>query len=323
MRIIKLALITIAIAAVSFVNAQQQAQYSMYMANNYTLNPAVGGTENYADFKMSYRTQWVGMGGQPKTMYLSGHTAIGKATYEDTEIKSMPFHGVGGYVYNDQIGATNKIGFYGSYAYHLPITTKLTASFGAFVGFQQLSLDASNIRFHDDASGVNDAAVNGNQSKFLPDANIGTWIYHKNWYAGGALYQLLSNNLDFEDVSGSIEDGKLNKHYFVTAGYRVPINDDFTWVPSFVMKAVAPTPIQFDINSKFRYQDLAWLGVSYRSKAAVALMVGATLQGRWDVAYSYDVVTSDLKNTNSGSHEFMLGYRLLQDFSVKPTSQFW
>lgn len=305
------------------VNAQQQQQYSMYMMNNYVLNPAVGGTENYADFKASYRTQWVGFGGGPKTVYLSGHTAIGKSVYEDTDIKPLPHHGVGGYVYNDNIGATNKIGFYGSYAYHLPLTTKLTASFGAFLGFQQFSIDRSKVSFYEDEFGVQDNVITGNSSKFLPDANLGTWLYHKNYYVGAALYQLFGNNLDFESVKGTIEEGKLNKHYFITAGYRVPLTEDFTWVPSFVVKAVAPAPVQFDINSKFRYQDLAWLGVSYRNKSDVALMAGVTLMERIDIAYSYDVITSDVNNYSSGSHEFILGYRLLQDYTVKPTSQFW
>jgi hypothetical protein len=35
--------------------AQQLAQYSQYMNNNYILNPAVAGTEDFIDLKFSYR----------------------------------------------------------------------------------------------------------------------------------------------------------------------------------------------------------------------------------------------------------------------------
>ncbi len=307
------------------VFAQQQAQYSMYMINNYTLNPAVGGTEDYTDVKMSYRTQWVGFGdngGGTKDIYVSGHTSIGKVTYADESVKPLPHHGVGGYVYNDITGPSAKTGVYGSYAYHLPLTSKLTASLGAFVGFQQYRLDASQLRFYSDDVQP-ETAINGNQSKFLPDANLGVWLYHKNYYVGGSMFQLFNNGVNFEAVQNRVTDGKLNTHFFATAGYRVPINNNFTWVPSFVVKAVSPVPMQFDLNSKFRYQDLAWLGVSYRNKDAVILLAGVTLLDHWDIAYSYDITTSNLRNYSAGSHEFMIGYRFTKDNDVKPTSQFW
>ena len=285
--------IGILVSVVAF--AQQQAQYSMYMINNYTLNPAVGGTEDYTDLKISYRTQWVDFGGAPKDFYVSGHTAIGKVKYADESVKPMPFHGVGGYIYNDITGPSSRLGAYGSYAYHLPLTSKLTASFGAFLGFQQYRLDASQLNFYSDDVQP-ETAVNGKQSKFLPDANIGGWLYHKNYYIGASVFQILNNGLNFDDVKNSVE-GKMNSHFFATAGYRVPINDDFTWVPSFVVKAVSPVPMQFDINSKFRYQDLAWVGFSYRKKDAFILLAGVTLLEHWDIAYSYDIATSNLKTT--------------------------
>ena len=58
--------------------AQQKPQYTQYILNNYILNPALSGIENYTDVKMSVRDQWVGLNGAPKTMYLSVHKPIGK-----------------------------------------------------------------------------------------------------------------------------------------------------------------------------------------------------------------------------------------------------
>lgn len=322
MRILTLTFIVLVLGTV-VSKAQQQAQYSMYMMNNYTLNPAVGGTENYTDLKASFRTQWVGLDGAPTDFYVSGHTSIGKTVYDDKEIKPLPFHGVGGYIYNDKTGPTTKIGAYGSYAYHLPVTNTITASFGAFLGFQQYRVDADQLIFHDDQLGVNENAADGLQTKFLPDANIGTWIYHENWYAGASLFQVLNNGLDFEDIANAVEDGKLNNHFFATAGYRVPLNDDFTLVPSFVIKSVSAAPVQIDFNAKLRYKQLAWFGTSYRNKDAFIFIAGVTLMDVWDVGYSYDLTTSNIKSVSSGSHEVLIGYRLVKDNTVHPTSQFW
>ena len=47
------------------LHAQQRPQYTQYILNNYILNPALSGIENYTDVKISGRDQWVGLGGAP------------------------------------------------------------------------------------------------------------------------------------------------------------------------------------------------------------------------------------------------------------------
>ena len=41
--------------------AQQRPHYTQYILNNYILNPALSGIENYTDVKISTRDQWVGL----------------------------------------------------------------------------------------------------------------------------------------------------------------------------------------------------------------------------------------------------------------------
>src|ERR1700759_5276110 len=61
--------------------AQQRPHYTQYILNNYILNPALSGIENYTDVKLSSRDQWVGLKGAPKTMYFSIQAPIGKHDY--------------------------------------------------------------------------------------------------------------------------------------------------------------------------------------------------------------------------------------------------
>ena len=54
-------LLTLALCAIVLVGfAQQKPHYTQYILNNYILNPALTGIENYTDVKMSARDQWVG-----------------------------------------------------------------------------------------------------------------------------------------------------------------------------------------------------------------------------------------------------------------------
>jgi type IX secretion system PorP/SprF family membrane protein len=64
--------------------AQQKPYYTQYILNNYILNPALSGIENYTDLKLSYRNQWTGIDGAPVTVYLSAHKPIGKKDYRTT-----------------------------------------------------------------------------------------------------------------------------------------------------------------------------------------------------------------------------------------------
>src|SRR6478735_7090828 len=64
--------------------AQQRPHYTQYVLNNYILNPALSGIENYTDVKMSARKQWVGLDGAPQTFYFSIHGALGKEDYKTT-----------------------------------------------------------------------------------------------------------------------------------------------------------------------------------------------------------------------------------------------
>ena len=69
----KLSLLLIAIGCFS-INARSQAKpsFTQYILNNYVLNPAITGIENYVDAKLSIRNQWTGIDGAPVTNYFTG-----------------------------------------------------------------------------------------------------------------------------------------------------------------------------------------------------------------------------------------------------------
>src|SRR5215216_4856179 len=106
--------------------AQQKPFYTQYVLNNYVLNPALTGIENYTDVKMSVRDQWVGLTGAPKTYYLTVHTALGKKDYKTSATSydvpganprgtaywenytaSEAHHGLGFAIINDNTGLYN------------------------------------------------------------------------------------------------------------------------------------------------------------------------------------------------------------------------
>src|SRR5688572_8114710 len=118
--------------------AQQKPHYTQYILNQYIVNPALSGIENYIDIKASHRHQWVGIQDAPVTTYVSLHGAFGKDELRTTvtsfeipgenprgkkyyESYTVPasHHGAGLQVINDVTGPLSNFSIYGTYAYHL------------------------------------------------------------------------------------------------------------------------------------------------------------------------------------------------------------
>ena len=70
----------ILLAVTSF--AQQRPYYTQYILNNYIINPAVAGIENYWDAKVSHRMQWVGLQDAPVTTYFSIQGPLKRSAYD-------------------------------------------------------------------------------------------------------------------------------------------------------------------------------------------------------------------------------------------------
>lgn len=312
--------------------SQQRPQFSQYMVNQFVLNPAVAGTEDYVDIKAGYRYQWLGMSGSPITYYISAHTPVGKQfnnRFGRHKKQSNGWHGLGAYIYNDITGPLKHSGAYAAYAYNLGITKDLRISVGAYFGFQRVAINGNQFILHDEQ----DQVLNGVKSTIVPDLNLATWIYNKHFYYGLSIQQMLNNRLNFGGYytaigsnNGKIQaPSRLNYHYFMTAGFKIPFAYDYTFVPSIMVKYVRPAPLSVDLNAKFGYKnELFWFGFSYRVMDSFIGMIGTTLlNGRLPVSYSFDLTHSALIRYNYGSHEIIVGYRIPPKPKVPCPAKFW
>ena len=322
-RALPVLLLPLLLLAAAPARAQQQAQYSQYMNNNYLLNPGATGVEDYIDVKFSYRTQWTGLEGAPRTYYASISSSLGKwrSTPKRTiHDRRRPFHAIGGLVYNDVTGPTSRTGAYASYACNLVLTPKIRAALGVSAGMQQFAVDGQQLRFFDPTTRAASAA-----SRVL-DASVGLWVYSSDFYVGVSGAQLLGNQLNFSYGPNLLDAGapgnSLKRHYFATAGVRVPLSDDWSLVPSVLVKAVSPAPLSLDLNAKLKYQDLLWAGVSWRAFDSAVAMVGLSYE-QFTLGYSYDAGLSELASYHGGSHEVLLGLRLKKKAQVVCTNRFW
>lgn len=324
--------------------AQQLPHYTQYILNNYILNPALSGIENYMDIKISGRDQWVGLSGAPKTAYLTVHAPLGKKDYKTTATSfavpgenprgrsywenytaSEPHHGVGLSIINDRTGNFNRFTAAASYAYHIGLnpTTNLSAGFSA--GVNTYGRDGSKSDFSGSGDPSDPAQAGTSQVyKVHPHLSAGLWLYAADYFIGLSAQQIIPQRISFLE-SGANGTGKLVPHLFATAGYRYLVNDDINVLPSVMVKYISNTPTtpQFDVNVKVQYRDLVWLGGSYRLKDGYAAMIGLNTGNFFNIGYAYDITRTRLNTASKGTHELVIGFILGNDYGDTCPRNVW
>tara|TARA_B100001778_G_C18550655_1_gene612891 strand:- start:35 stop:946 length:912 start_codon:yes stop_codon:yes gene_type:complete len=285
--------------------AQQLPQITQYMNNNYAINPAIAGMYDYYQVNTTIRNQWAGVNDAPRTNVISIYGRHNKNI------------GLGGIIYNDVTGPTSRIGSAVSYTYKLSLNKKIDLSFALQGGFTQFKIIKDLQTEH-----VNDPLLQGGDVvRTLPDATFGINLSGSNWYFGAALPQLLSSELNLmdDDVAKLYDqfssDGKLARHIYILGSYKHNINSLLSLEPNIFVKAVEGAPTQVDFGVKTEYKDLVWFGTNYQVNndlSSLAILLGYNINNRFNIGYSYGLPTSSYSSYYSGSHEFMLGVKLVK-----------
>lgn len=319
--------------------AQQKPQYTQYIFNQYLLNPALSGIENYIDFKAGYRQQWSGINEAPQTSFVSAHWALGDnqlwsnaltdfpeqsgnpmdRNYMQNYMSSPAHHGMGITAVLDKTGPLSRLDANLTYAYHIQLSNSFNLSAGVAAGLSRISLDVNALTFDQ----PNDPAVSSafvNQLK--PDLSVGLWLYGARVFAGLSVQQILPQKLSFTN-DNTYNLGKEVPHFFATAGYKFFLDEDIAAIPSIMVKYVQPSPISIDLNMKVAFKDRIWLGGSYRKDDSFSAMAGFNIGKMVNLTYSYDFTTSDLNQVSNGSHEIVLGLLLNNIYKVPSYIRMW
>lgn len=271
--------------------AQQQVMFTQYMFNGLALNPAYAGSQESLSLTALAREQWRGVEGAPSTQTFSAHSPLREGKI-----------GLGLLFLHDQIGLTNQTGVYGSYAYRISFSGSKTLSMGLQAGFSHFNARYSKLS-------ETDPAFAGQDVKELhPNFGFGLYYTTNRWYVGASVPQLAENIFDRKDRNSAINQVR---HYFLSAGYVMDLNENLKLKPNLLVKAVGGAPLEFDLNANLLIKNLIWVGASWRSMESIDALVQLQLTDQLQLGYAYDfATTAALHSINAGSHELMLNYRM-------------
>jgi len=277
--------------------AQQYPQFSQRMFDEIVFNPAIIGTKPVDQIMLHHRSQWVGFDGAPMTQTLS---------YNGSLMDNM---GLGGFLMNDITGPTRRLSFNLGYAYHLKFE-KVNVSLGLLGTIVQYGIDGNKVTLHENTDpsiyeGVSDRA-------WKPDVSFGTYVYNNDFFAGISIIQLFTARVHLFKNETFHATIPLTQHFYLTSGYHFHLNDEFDLQPSILISGTVGSPMQVDFNMKLDYQKRIIGGLTYRYNDALVLLMGLKIKQRFTFIYSYDIVVSQLRKTNSGSHEILLSFDLVK-----------
>lgn len=277
--------------------AQQDAQYTQYMFNTASINPAYAGSRNGLSLAALHRSQWVGLEGAPTTLTLNMHSPIG---YRGV--------GLGLSILNEQIGPTSETYFDMDVSYTIRINRN--AQLGLGIKASAHLLDVLYSRLNQDESMGTDVLLQQDiENKFSPNIGAGLYYYTDTFYAGISAPRILETE-HFKE--SAISTASERSTYYFMAGHVSDLNPSLKFKPTILTKLVTGAPLQVDASANFLFNETVLFGAGYRWSAAWNAVFGYYLSDSILMGLAYDREVSALGSTqfNSGTFEVLLRFEL-------------
>jgi type IX secretion system PorP/SprF family membrane protein len=271
--------------------AQQDPLYSQYINNPLILNPAYAGQTNNLNFSLSYRSQWAGLEGSPKTINFNSHVSL----YQNKM-------GAGLMVVSDKIGNSNITDVMGSYSYRVRLTEDKTLSFGLQAGLTNYQIDNSTINPFD----KNDALFQGNSSETKFNVGFGAMLKNDRFMVGLSVPRMLKGTVEMQGKQSML----YTQHYYFLGSYFVFLSERIRLKPSALVKYVNGSPLSVDINTSLIIHENYQVGLLTRNFNTYGLFLQALLKDSFRLGYTFEVPMGSSVGNSFISHELTLGLRL-------------
>ncbi|WP_431157962.1 PorP/SprF family type IX secretion system membrane protein [Winogradskyella poriferorum] len=303
--------IVVIVLGISASFGQQLPQFTQYMFNTISINPAYAGSRETFSAVGLHRSQWVGLEGGPETQTLSVHSPL-----RNEQV------GIGLSFINDKLGYENFSYIYGDFSYTIRTGVNSELAFGIKGGFTHYSLDEELLN---DPSVVNDPFFNDVSNRWSPNVGAGIYWHSQRWYLGLSAPRIL--NTDYNNGgSGTIDYVALERvSYYFTGGYVFDLSETTKLKPSVLLKATNGAPLSLDISANFLFNETFWIGGGYRinqSAAAIGGIADFQVSKQLRIGYAYEYPISDLRPYTSGTHEVLLMFEVFKSKRIKSPRYF-
>lgn len=280
---------------------QQDAQNTQFMYYKLGYNPAYAGSNESACIACLHRSQWLGLDGAPEFTALSFNMPLFNQKV-----------GIGANIERYKVGLFESYTLDGVYSYRVrmgqgSLGLGLQASVRSLQGNFQMASATEDIT-------ADPSIAIGQENKIL--ANFGAGLYYSSpkFYVGISVPRFLKNNIDFAN-----EDNEISRevnHFYFMGGVTFNLGEKVKLQPQTLVKYVANSPVDADVNANLIMNNRYIFGLTYRlggnkensTGESLDILLAAQLTENLLFSMSYDFTLSDLREYNSGSIEASIHY---------------
>ena len=277
----------------STIQAQHQNVYSNYVLNMSVINPAAIGKDRALDVNICARKQWNGFNGSPTTNYVSVNSMMKKPTVN-----------LGLMVQSDKIAVASTQCIYGLYAYRVKVK-KVKIALGLQAGLQFQNNDLSKVKRVQDA----DAVIEQNQTRsvnFITGAGI--FIHNNSFFWGLSSPSLYNAGRNFSFKANTA---------LMNAGLLLKVGKTDLIKPSVMVRRINGSSLTTDLNMTYYFYSKYGIGLSYRLKNALVVLLEVVVKDQLKLSYCYDYSLSSISKYQNGSHEISLRYLFGKQYNIK------
>ena len=311
MKLSKIISIVILFLSVSSVFSQQLPQFTQYMFNTISINPAYAGSRETISIVGLHRSQWVGLEGGPETQTLSMHTPMRNENM-----------GLGISFINDKLGYENFSYLYADYSYTIKTSEKTKLAFGMKAGMTHYTLDETLLT---DPTVVNDPFFDDVSNRWSPNVGAGLYLHSTRWYLGLSAPRILNTDYN-KGRNGTLDYVALERvSYYITGGYVFDLSENTKLKPSVLLKATNGAPLSFDVSANFLFYEKFWAGAAYRVNqyaGAIGGIADFQISKQMRIGYAYEYPISDIAPYTSGTHEVLLMFEVFKSKRIKSPRYF-
>ena len=297
-------LIIICILPMLSLIAQQDAQYTQWMFNKLSLNPAYAVSSDHACFSALHRSQWVGLEGAPTNQSFNGRIPLSGKNV-----------GIGLSINHDVVGPSNSWTASGIYAYRFDFGNGRKLGVGLQATARSYRVNFSETTAITPGDGHLPLT---DQTRTIPNFGAGLYYYTPKFFIGLSAPRLLENDLSFFDNGLNNSDFSREEiHSYLMVGAVYDLNYSLKLKPSLLVKYVKDAPIDIDLHASVIFYDTFWAGLTYRIGGfdgsigeSLDFVLQLQIDKRFRLGFAYDYSLTKIRDTNSGTFEFVLDYCL-------------
>ncbi|ELR72036.1 hypothetical protein C900_02031 [Fulvivirga imtechensis AK7] len=299
---------------------------TQYYQNLPSVAPGLAGAMDFVDIRTSYRQQWVGFEGAPKTLMVSVNGVKkfrnNEYKYNSSRVSNLsPYEGngvklgLGGYVIKDELGAFTQNLIMCNTAVHVPIKRKTYLSLGLSYGVNQTQIDFERVSVIDPGDPLYNAYLKDAPESTYLRINGGLALYSPTYYLS---YSILNAG---DVVLSGFETGEdlfAKFSHSLLGGYRFSLRQDLELISSAIVRYSKRNPTSFDLGVKLRFNQLLDAGMAYRNDQTLIGSLGLIINDTFRFGYSYEYKFLDVRDFKPGSHEVALGLQLFNKRGYVP-----